>query len=136
MVTSSAYRISVTNKLNISLNFLVLKTTESRIGENVNRPVFHVETEFGHCTYEVFEECVFIGNLYTKPECRKRGHARNLLNMLQERFKTDLYLDCFFTLKPFYERLGFAEYDSLPDNYFEMIRSYETFRKLSTQNTK
>lgn len=131
MAISNARQTSATNKLSGLSNYSNLRITESKIGENVNRPVFHIETEFGHCNYEVFDECIFVGNLYTKSEYRRQGHVRDLLNLLQERFKTELYLDCFFTLKPFYEHLGFVEHDVLPDNYFEMVRTYDTYLTLS-----
>jgi len=72
----------------------------------------------------IHDDQIFVCNFSINQNYRKRGYSRRILNKLQNKYKKPIYLECFPTLKNFYEKLGFEFICSTVDGYNEMMRRY------------
>ena len=70
-------------------------------------------------TYIVTEN-IFIKHFQVNPDFRKYGFGTNIIKNLLEEYNMPIMLECWPTLWPFYEKIGFIRVGQTYDGYYEV----------------
>lgn len=72
-------------------------------------------------TYKVLDTIVVVEHLNVEPKYRRKGIGTKVLLELRQRYDKPLFLLCWETLIPFYEKVGFINEGQTVNEYYEMI---------------
>lgn len=73
-------------------------------------------------TYSKYSNGVHIHTLRIEEQFRNRGIATKIINNLYMKFGS-VSLECWITLVPFYEKMGFIDMGVDEHDYYEMIKN-------------
>lgn len=82
-----------------------------------------IDNKIYYINYIECVDCVYVSLFGIKKNYRGRGYSRRIFNNLQRKYGKPIYLECWHTLIPFYEKIGFFKVTEDIDyqEYNEMI---------------